>query len=85
MFKIKISLNYIKQNRLKDTLWKREHPAQMALPPIATSMPPWYYYQRGRFLRRAFFDMWGVVVEIVIPILIGIGTSSNYIYLDNYL
>ena len=34
------SLNYIKQNRLKDTLWKRERPAQMALPPIVTSMPP---------------------------------------------
>ena len=35
-----VSLNYIKQNRLKDTLWKRERPAQMALPPIVTSIPP---------------------------------------------
>ena len=79
------SLNYIKQNRLKDTLWKREHPAQMALPPIATSMPPWYYYQRGRFLRRAFSDTClplGVVVENVIPIFIGIGTSSIIIKYD---
>ena len=40
---------------------------------------PWYYYQRGRFLRRAFFDTClplRVVVENVIPIFIGIGMSS---------
>ena len=30
----------MKQNRLKDTLWKRERPAQMAFPKIATLMPP---------------------------------------------
>ena len=30
----------MKQNRLKDTLWKRERPAQMAFPNIATLMPP---------------------------------------------
>ena len=45
---------------------------------------PWYYYQRRRFLRWAFFDTClplGVVAEIVIPIFIGIGTSSIVIIL----
>ena len=44
----------------------------------------WYYYERGRFLRRAFFDTTlpiGVVVGnvkgIEIAIFIGIGTSSQ--------
>ena len=36
----KISLNYIKQNRLKDTLWKREGPSKMALANIASLMLP---------------------------------------------
>ena len=34
---------------------------------------PYYYYQRGRFLRRAFFDRClplGIVVENIIPIFI---------------
>ena len=56
---VSLSLNYIKQNRLKDTLWKRERPAQMALLPIVTSMPPgttpkWEGFYVEIFLISAF-------------------------------
>ena len=35
-----VSLNYIKELGLKDTLWKQERPAQIAFPSIVSSMPP---------------------------------------------
>ena len=70
-------LKYIKQNRLKDTLWKREQPAQMALPPIVTSMPPGTAIKGEGFYAELFCLPLGVVAENVSFYLFRLMCTAN--------
>ena len=49
-----VSLNYIKQLGLKDTLWKREWPAQMALTTIVSLVPPSLVLKKGKVFTFSF-------------------------------
>ena len=69
---LRLSLNYIKQLGLKDTLCKRERPARLDFPTNISLVPP-----MSTWKGEGFYVELSLICPLNIPIFIGIGTSST--------